>query len=225
MRAHSKDLITLLHEDVRSPAPHLCLDVFIRSEIYKSVVQLATSFQDEIISRNAVLLFNGLVESDGDDDLLANPSFATDLMLFVDDLSEFSFFQEESEIQSDVLELLFNITAKIKLNRILLPAWFVPLREAVDDEETTMSNGSLSASHHRGDFPLLFHLVGHVYKEGSGDFARTGLLYIVDLASQSTPLECWLMESDVFTLLASGLGALYSQLNRYSSHIASRLAI
>ncbi len=48
-----------------------------------------------------------------------------------------------------------------------------------------------------------------------GDFARTGLLYIIEAASSSIDLEQWIVESDLATLMASGLGALYSQLSRY----------
>ena len=47
-----------------------------------------------------------------------------------------------------------------------------------------------------------------------GDFARTGLLYIIESASSSKALETWIVESDLATIMASGLGALYSQLSR-----------
>lgn len=47
-----------------------------------------------------------------------------------------------------------------------------------------------------------------------GDFARTGLLYIIEAAYTSGDLEKWIVESDLATLMASGLGALYSQLSR-----------
>ena len=48
----------------------------------------------------------------------------------------------------------------------------------------------------------------------SGDFARTGLLYLIESATHSASLEQWIIESDLATLMASGLGALYSQLSR-----------
>lgn len=47
-----------------------------------------------------------------------------------------------------------------------------------------------------------------------GDFARTGLLYLIESASSSKALERWIVESDLATIMASGLGALYSQLSR-----------
>jgi hypothetical protein len=65
------------------------------------------------------------------------------------------------------------------------------------------------------DFPLFYLLIDYVHHEGRvGDFSRTGLLYIVESASTSEELERWIVESDLATLMASGLGALYSQLSR-----------
>jgi Retinoic acid induced 16-like protein len=65
------------------------------------------------------------------------------------------------------------------------------------------------------EFPLFYLLIDYVHHEGKvGDFARTGLLYIIEAASSSADLEKWIVESDLATLMASGLGALYSQLSR-----------
>ncbi|KAJ5289263.1 uncharacterized protein N7443_009516, partial [Penicillium atrosanguineum] len=44
----------------------------------------------------------------------------------------------------------------------------------------------------------------------AGDFARTGLLYLIETASRSKNLEKWLIESDLATLIPTGLGALYT---------------
>ncbi|KAK9326440.1 Retinoic acid induced 16-like protein-domain-containing protein [Lipomyces orientalis] len=65
------------------------------------------------------------------------------------------------------------------------------------------------------DFPLFYFLLEFIHHEDkAGEFARTGLLYIVESAWPSSPLEQWIIESDFGTLMASGLGALYSQLSR-----------
>ncbi|KAK9356080.1 Retinoic acid induced 16-like protein-domain-containing protein [Lipomyces doorenjongii] len=67
----------------------------------------------------------------------------------------------------------------------------------------------------KNNFPLFYFLLEFIHHEGrAGQFARTGLLYIVELAWPSSPLEQWILESDFGTLMASGLGALYSQLSR-----------
>ncbi|KAJ8102093.1 Retinoic acid induced 16-like protein-domain-containing protein [Lipomyces tetrasporus] len=65
------------------------------------------------------------------------------------------------------------------------------------------------------DFPLFYFLLEFIHHDGrAGEFARTGLLYIVESAWPSSPLEQWIIDSDFGTLMASGLGALYSQLSR-----------
>ena len=62
---------------------------------------------------------------------------------------------------------------------------------------------------------MFYLLLDYVHHDGRvGDFARTGLLYIIEAASSSVELERWIVESDLATLMASGLGALYSQLSR-----------
>ncbi|KAK9453994.1 Retinoic acid induced 16-like protein-domain-containing protein [Dipodascopsis uninucleata] len=65
------------------------------------------------------------------------------------------------------------------------------------------------------DLPLFFYLLDFIHQDGrSGEFARTGLLCIFESAGPGTILESWILESDFATLIASGLGALYSQLSR-----------
>lgn len=54
----------------------------------------------------------------------------------------------------------------------------------------------------------------HVHLEGrTGDFARTGMLYLIETASSSADLELWMVDSDLATYMASALGALYSSLS------------
>ncbi|KAK9340800.1 hypothetical protein LIPSTDRAFT_281435 [Lipomyces starkeyi NRRL Y-11557] len=78
--------------------------------------------------------------------------------------------------------------------------------ELINDLRTDSTNNN---------FPLFYFLLEFIHHEGrAGQFARTGLLYIVELAWPSSPLEQWILESDFGTLMASGLGALYSQLSR-----------
>ncbi|KAK4989020.1 hypothetical protein LTR28_001639, partial [Elasticomyces elasticus] len=80
----------------------------------------------------------------------------------------------------------------------------------------------------KDDFPLCYYLMDQVHHDGRvGDFARTGLLYIFELASGSEELEEWLIESDLPTLMATGLGALYSRLSRELSiaHLPDNLPI
>ena len=120
------------------------------------------------------------------------------------------------DTESRVVELAFNITTKIRLNPEILPAWFKTQHAGrIQDAEDRDSQEKFAGRTQRGDFPLFYILMDYIHHEGKvGDFARTGLLYIIEAASSSGPLEQWIVESDLSTLMATGLGALYSQLSR-----------
>jgi hypothetical protein len=126
--------------------------------------------------------------------------------------------------EAELVELLFEICAKIRIDPDILPAWFYPERGQ------SPPNGGIndqfqpprrSASITRLDqFPLFYVLVDYVHNDGSsGDFARTGLLYLIETTSKSQNLERWMIESDLAPQMASGLGALYSRLSRAPASI------
>ncbi|KAI9246417.1 Retinoic acid induced 16-like protein-domain-containing protein [Helicostylum pulchrum] len=63
------------------------------------------------------------------------------------------------------------------------------------------------------EFLLFTYLLRFVHREGrSGDFARTGLLFLMEMATHQ--LGDFILESDFATIMSAGLGALYSQLPR-----------
>ena len=153
--------------------------------------------------------------------LLNNEKFAEALMTFVDTISGPSGFPIGPQTEGEILELIFGIAAKIRLDPDLLPVWFV-----TEESQESQDSGFVSRGDHRR-FPLCYHFIGHVYHEGrAGDFARTGLLYIFESVSHSPDLERWIIESDLPTLMASGLGALYSQLSRcaFSRHTKTAIS-
>lgn len=121
--------------------------------------------------------------------------------------------------EADLVELLFEICAKIRIDPDMLPAWFYPERHQSPPSDRTDDDFQpprRSASMTRQDqFPLFYVLVDFVHNDGSsGDFARTGLLYLIETTSKSQSLEKWMIESDLAPQMASGLGALYSRLSR-----------
>lgn len=146
--------------------------------------------------------------------MLGDERFAEQLMAFAENLSSLPGLSG-SHTEGEVLELLFGIAAKIRLEPDLLPIWFMSEEEA---ETIATGSGGPGQSIPLGDhkrFPLCYQFIGRVYNQGrAGDFARTGLLYIFESVSSSPELERWIIESDLPTLMASGLGALYSQLSR-----------
>lgn len=119
-----------------------------------------------------------------------------------------------------LVELLFGIANNIRLQPETLSTWFRPRVSPIrSDTESTgpgTSGAEFAGATRKDEFPLFYMLVDYVHSDKSaGDFARTGLLYLIETASRSKSLERWLIESDLATLMAIGLGALYSQLGRY----------
>lgn len=119
------------------------------------------------------------------------------------------------DTESRVVELAFNITTKIRLDPEILPAWFKTPQQPGHNRHGSDLSRDFAGRTQRLDFPLFYILMDYIHHEGKvGDFARTGLLYIIEAASSSAALEQWIVESDLSTLMATGLGALYSQLSR-----------
>jgi hypothetical protein len=159
--------------------------------------------------RSATVFFNTLIDSEVDG-VVDNWLFAralVDLVRRADKQSE--------DIEGRLVELLFGVSNNIRLQPTILPAWFAPRSDDQDSEVSSVNSVEFAGTMRKDDFPLFYLLVEYVHYAGrAGDFARTGLLYLIETASRSKDLERWLIESDLATLMATGLGALYSQLGR-----------
>jgi hypothetical protein len=119
-----------------------------------------------------------------------------------------------SDMEVEIAELAFSIAAKIRLQPSILPRWFTSHSEESDEEHRDAYERFVGKTK-KEDFPLFYLLIDYMHHEGrTGDFARTGLLYLIETASTSTALEQWVVESDLATQMASGLGALYGRLSR-----------
>ncbi|KAK9475454.1 Retinoic acid induced 16-like protein-domain-containing protein [Dipodascopsis tothii] len=85
----------------------------------------------------------------------------------------------------------------------------------VSDESVAAPTDLELSMRSHAEFPPFYLLLELVHAEGpTGAVARRGLLALVRLAVPGSALEQWILESDFGTLMASGLGALYSQLSR-----------
>jgi hypothetical protein len=167
-----------------------------------------------------VLFFATLIESE-EEAFVENPSFSASLTNLLVRITGVNSVRLGLDTESRVVELAFNITTKIRLDPAILPAWFQADQNPAYYSSghhrniSTTSNDRFTGKSQRGDFPLFYILMDYIHHEGKvGDFARTGLLYIIEAASNSAALEQWIVESDLSTLMATGLGALYSQLSR-----------
>lgn len=193
-------------DESRKAAPHSCLQHISINQTYIIVVKVALESQHpEVINHTAAffhILINGEVEG-----LLDNKLFSRSLL----DLVRYTITGPRTvadlSLENELIELLFEIATKIRLDPDILPAWFHPERDR--------SQPRLIQDVRRNQFPLFFVLVNFVHHDGqAGDFARTGLLYLTETASKSKQLETWMIESDLAPQMASGLGALYSRLSR-----------
>ncbi|KAF7719971.1 Uncharacterized protein PECH_008164 [Penicillium ucsense] len=207
-RTYLDRLNAILSDESRGPAPHPCVAYAASSQIFVTVTKLALSYYDDVVLRSATVFFNTLIDAEVDG-VVDNRLFARALVDLVRRADKAS-----AEVEGRLVELLFGVANNIRLQPAILPAWFVPRATASHESDSAASVGTEFAGATRKDeFPLFYLLVEYVHHEGrAGDFARTGLLYLIETASRSKHLEKWLIESDLATLMATGLGALYSQL-------------
>lgn len=214
-----QELTHLLSDESRRPLPHPCIAFAAAKQVYIPVAKIATSSFNEWIIKEAVLFFAGLVESE-EEAFVENDAFATSLTNLLVRITGANSIRLGADTEARVVELAFNITTKIRLEPGILTAWFKPPQQQhngsspaaarrLDDRE------KFAGRTQKQDFPLFYLLMDYIHHEGKvGDFARTGLLYVIEAASSSVMLEQWIVESDLSTLMATGLGALYSQLSR-----------
>lgn len=204
-------ITTLLAEESRSPAPHLCLNFTQSSQIYSVVARAASTSRDPRLVRQTVVLFSLLLESE-DEDFVASPTFAKSFMRFALRVIDSNQGGYGEDIEAHVVELLFAVVAKIRIQPDILSVWF---SQHANKDDSNKDSNLFAGQTQKDDFPLCYLLIDRIHHDGRiGDFARTGLLYIFEAISNSTRLEDWIIESDLPTLMASGLGALYSQLSR-----------
>ena len=207
-------LTQLIREESRAPAPHLCLQFSAANQIYALVTRAAVVSHHEGLIHSTVTLLATLVDSD-EEDFLSSQPFAKSLMRLVTRVVDSGNLLLGIDTETAILELLFTIAAKIRLQPSILPVWFAASpKQAIDHGSISEKKDFVGSTRHE-DFPLCYLLIGRVHHEGRiGDFARTGLLYIFEATGRSVELEEWIVQSDLPTLMASGLGALYSQLSR-----------
>ncbi|KAG8624489.1 hypothetical protein KVT40_007556 [Elsinoe batatas] len=209
-----RQLSTLLREELRSPAPYTCLSFAAASQIYGAIGRAASICRDERVISEAVALFSILIDSEMEG-FVSSRAFARSLMRFSMRILDSGYAYVTDDTEAQLVEVLFAIAAKIRLEPDILDVWFAPSGRAESEEEFVREKKSFVGITQKDDFPLCYLFMDRVHHEGRiGDFARTGLLYIFEAASRSITLDAWIVASDLPTLMASALGALYSQLSR-----------
>ena len=202
----------LLQDEIYASAPHLCVEQAAIAQIYKPATDIALAFVNTGIFHAYIGLLNTLIDIE-EGIFLNDPDFASTVTIFAQRTLRST--QNTFEIGSSVFEVLFGVTAKLRLQPETLRCWFTPGLPVEDGLSDVEGGSPATPTTVLGDFPLFYLLLDHIHYDGKvGEFARTGLLYIINCAAHSDKLERWIIESDLAKLMASGLGALYSQLSR-----------
>ncbi|KAK4446874.1 Retinoic acid induced 16-like protein-domain-containing protein [Podospora aff. communis PSN243] len=209
-----QELTSILNDESRRPLPHPCISFAASKQIYIPVAKIATSSFSEWIIKEAVLFFATLIESE-EEAFVENDNFSASLTTLLVRITGANSIRLGADTEARVVELAFNITTKIRLEPHILSAWFKSQQNISQQGKPLGDHERFTGRTQKQDFPLFYLLIDYIHHEGKvGDFARTGLLYIIEAASNSVALEQWIVESDLSTLMATGLGALYSQLSR-----------
>ena len=196
---------------------------------HHGLITLASKFKElsPIMIEPTFNLFQTLIE----DVCAVNQNIACDqdLMLgitaFLQSMMNFNIIDRNSE--SKFCELMLSMASIMKIYDGLLVSWFRTIEEVagapsrIPSAQTVGKNRSESIDsrvmkndYHR-EFPLFCLLLNYVHHGGkAGEYSRTGLLYLIEVASESEALVKWVLISDLGSLMASGLCALYSQLIR-----------
>jgi hypothetical protein len=215
-------LNTLLDDESKRAAPYSCLLYIASTQIYIIVSKLALSLEDNQVTVASVRFFHVLINGEAEG-VLDSKIFARSLVELVRKttarvprtLADTTQTGLSEQDEGRLIELLFSVTTKIRLDPDILPAWFYPERDQPEDKNVTSPEVAFVGATRKNAFPLFYLLIQYVYHDGQmGDFARTGLLFLAETASKSKGLEKWMIESDLATIMASGLGALYSRLTR-----------
>ena len=161
------------------------------------------------VTHEVLKVFDILAEEE-DEDFVGNDDFAGDVARVVRVITASGIYTEDTI--NTAAELLFSIAAKIKLHPKYLPVWF---KSSLGKHRQENEIQKSQAWGRKGDFPLFHFFLNYIHLGSrAGEFSRTGLIYTIEFSDGDEALERWIIESDLATLMASGLGALYSQLSR-----------
>ncbi|EGO61686.1 hypothetical protein NEUTE1DRAFT_77820 [Neurospora tetrasperma FGSC 2508] len=209
-----QELTNMLTDENRRPLPHPCITFCATKQIYIPIAKISTTSNNEWVIKEAVLFFATLIESE-EEAFVENDHFSASLTHLMVRITGANTLRLSADTEARVVELAFNITTKLRLDPDILPAWFKSQPQNGEEKQPLGEHERFTGRTQKQDFPLFYLLMDYIHHEGKvGDFARTGLLYIIEAASSSVELEQWIVESDLSTLMATGLGALYSQLSR-----------
>ena len=206
----------ILQDEVQTSTPLLCARHVSTFQTYTILAQVASLYHDELVIHPALEIFKILIDSE-EIEFLQEKGFVDAFIGFVSKISTTGPVMVSIKTETKIVEVLFTVASKIRLQPQLLTTWFRPLKSHAQVAASTIeqAGSEFTTRTEQEIFPLFYLILDYVHHEGRvGDFARTGLLYLIEATAHSEALERWIVEGDLATLMASGLGALYSQLSR-----------
>ena len=124
----------LLSDDQRGPTPHLCVSFAATSRILVLVAKVSAAFENVGITKEALGLCSSLIDSE-EEAFLEDHGFANTLPEFHESVQKSVRQAGDLSIESSMVELLFGIAAKLRVEPHLLRVWFRPEKPEDDDEE------------------------------------------------------------------------------------------
>lgn len=193
----------------------VCMEYFLKNGILQYLVNMSEKMDyPEGIRGEAIRTIASMVDLLDDRFLVHNAVHKPTIKLL-----RFCVLDErQSELyHEDLVDLMYIICSKIHGFPALLNIFFhdkqwltTPQKTQVQQQQSSSSSLDPMPEY---EFLLFTYLLRFVHREGrSGDFARTGLLFLMEMATGQ--LGDFILESDFATIMSAGLGALYSQLPR-----------
>ncbi|CAO3646835.1 unnamed protein product [Cunninghamella echinulata] len=216
----------------------VCMEYFLKNGILQYLVNVSEKTDyPEGIRGEAIRTIASMVDLLDDRFLVHNAVHKPTIKLLrycvLDD-------RQSDTYHEDLVDLMYIICSKIHGFPALLniffhdKQWLTTPQKAYQHDTTAASTKNIgllvdqanTTTHHNNsnnnsdkkkkpeyEFLLFTYLLRFVHREGrSGDFARTGLLFLMEMATNQ--LGDFILGSDFATIMAAGLGALYSQLPR-----------
>ncbi|KAI8149208.1 Retinoic acid induced 16-like protein-domain-containing protein [Fennellomyces sp. T-0311] len=193
----------------------VCMEYFLKNGILQYLVNVSEKSDNPVgIRGEAIRTIANMVDLLDDRFLVHNAVHKPTIKLL-----RFCVIDErQSDLyHEDLVDLMYIICSKIHGFPALLniffhdKQWLTTPQKAHHTPMTLVDDNKAKKPEY--EFLLFSYLLRFVHREGrTGDYARTGLLFIMEMATMQ--LGDFIIESDFATIMAAGLGALYSQLPR-----------
>ncbi|KAI8079793.1 Retinoic acid induced 16-like protein-domain-containing protein [Halteromyces radiatus] len=208
----------LVDEEARQEqnTTEVCMEYFLKTGVLQYLVNMSEKMDyPEGIRGEAIRTIASMVDLLDERFLVHNAVHRPTIKLL-----RFCVLEEgQSDIyHEDLVDLMYIICSKIHGLPALLNIFFHDKRWLTTPQKTLQQPETDTTTHSADkkpeyEFLLFSYLLRFVHLEGrSGDFARTGLLFLIEMATGQ--LGEFILVSDFANTVAAGLGALYSQLPR-----------